>query len=156
MILYLDTSAMVKLFVREPFDQLVHDLVDGSDLAATSRVAYAEACAALTRSRREGRLRESAFRAALAELKAKWTDFAAVELDELRAGDLAVKHGLRGFDAIHLAAALKLQSAMGEEPVTFSTFDTRQTKAARAEGFRVLPPPRPVKSARPAKVRGRL
>ena len=153
MVLYLDTSALVKLFVREPGDQLVHELVQEADAVTTSRVAYAEACAAIARSRREGRLAESPFREALAELKAKWPDFAAVEVDELIAGDLAVKHALRGFDAIHLAAALRIRAGIGKETITFSTFDSRQAAAARDEGFRVLPEPRGVKSRAPALTR---
>ncbi len=150
MVLYLDTSALVKLFVSEPDDQLVRELVQRADVVATSRVAYAEACSAIARSRREGRLTESPFRAALAELKAKWPDFAAVEVDELMAGDLAVKHALRGFDAVHLAAALKLKAGVGMEPMTFATLDGRQGEAAHAEGFKVLPEPQPVKGNVPS------
>jgi predicted nucleic acid-binding protein len=146
MVVYLDTSALVKLFVAEPGDELVHELVEEASAVVTSRVAYAEACAALTRSRREGRLDESHYKEALTELKAKWPDFAAVQVDELAAGELAVQHALRGFDAIHLAAALRIRGSVGKEPVTFATFDARQATAARAESFRVLPEPRAVKS----------
>jgi uncharacterized protein len=51
-----------------------------------------------------------------------------------QAGELAEKHALRGFDAIHLASALELWQLMGEVP-EFLAYDTRLTDAARSEGL---------------------
>ena len=56
MILYLDTSSLVKLYVEEPGSPAVHADVEGSELVTTSIVAYTEARAALARRRREGSL----------------------------------------------------------------------------------------------------
>ena len=53
MILYLDTSSLVKLYVDEPGSEDVLRLVDQAELVTTSVVAYAEARAALARRRRE-------------------------------------------------------------------------------------------------------
>jgi hypothetical protein len=80
----------------------------------------------------------------LAELKARWSDLGPIDVNEIRAGDLAVKHALRGFDAVHLAAAMDLRDGVGKEPMTFATFDGRRGRAARAEGFAVVPEPRPL------------
>jgi len=140
-IVYLDSSALVKLFVSEPQDHLVHDWVQQADVVATSQVAYAEACSALARSQREGRLSPARGKAALTELSAKWPDFAVIIVDELAAGDLAVKRALRGFDAIHLAAALRLCGETDPMETIFVTFDDRQARAAAAEGFSVVPEP---------------
>ena len=49
MILYLDTSALVKLYVREAGSVLVRRATEASEAAATSTVAYAEARAAFAR-----------------------------------------------------------------------------------------------------------
>jgi hypothetical protein len=38
-------------------------------------------------------------------------DFAAINIDEIEAGNMAVKHTLRGLNAIHLVAALTIQEA---------------------------------------------
>jgi len=48
------------------------------------------------------------------------------------AGDLAEKHGLRGFDAIHLASAVTLREKLAS-PVTFSCYDIRLQNASQRE-----------------------
>ena len=53
MILYLDTSALVKLYVPEPDSAIMKQLVDIAELPAMSRVSYVEARAAFARKRRE-------------------------------------------------------------------------------------------------------
>ncbi|MEK7696897.1 MAG: type II toxin-antitoxin system VapC family toxin, partial [Pseudomonadota bacterium] len=54
MILYLDTSALVKLYVREAGSGEVKKLARESAALATSIVAYAEVRAAFARLMREG------------------------------------------------------------------------------------------------------
>jgi len=70
-----------------------------------------------------------------------WPQMDTVLIDEIKAGELAIKHVIRGFDAIHLAAALELRAAGGEGiEVTFCSFDERQNDAARAENLAVVEP----------------
>lgn len=143
MILYLDSSSLAKLYVEEDGSARVRAWAESAEVLATSRVAFAEIMAALARWRREGSLDEEAFRVAEARLTADWEDFAVVEVDEITAGDLAVRRGLRGFDAIHLAAACALRDAADAEGAVrpaFSSFDRRQLNAARDEGLTVLDP----------------
>lgn len=52
------------------------------------------------------------------------------------AGDLAEKHGLPGFDALHLASALELKGSTAGG-VKFSTADDRLREAALREGSRL-------------------
>lgn len=134
MILYLDTSALVKLFFHEAGSQNVVDLVRKADSVITSQVAYAESCSALARRKRDERLTQGEFDTAKKQLDKVWPKMDTILVDEIRAGELAIKHVIRGFDAIHLAAALELRS-IGEKPiaVTFCSFDHRQNDAARAE-----------------------
>ena len=47
------------------------------------------------------------------------------------------RHPLRGFDAIHLASALMLKRALGEE-VIFAAADVRLLQAAGAERLQAL------------------
>jgi predicted nucleic acid-binding protein len=138
-ILYLDSSALVKLFVFEQASDKVHAYVMEAEAIATSRVAYSEACAAFARRRHEDRLSQEEYSAAKEALRNQWPSFGAVELAEFKAGELAMKHNLRGFDAIHLAAALELHAKTNRVPVIFCTFDTLQAKAARAERLTVVP-----------------
>lgn len=140
MILYLDTSSLVKLYVEEEHSEVVRGWARDSAVLATSRVALPEAMAAFARRWREGQLRADAFERIRAALSAEWEHFAVVDLDERLAGDLAVTHALRGFDAIHLAAALTIRQRDGEVTVGFASFDERQQAAARTEGLTVLEP----------------
>jgi hypothetical protein len=52
----------------------------------------------------------------------------------LLARDLIQRRPLRGFDAVHLASALSLKIALGEE-ITFAAADGRLLKAAEAENL---------------------
>jgi hypothetical protein len=47
----------------------------------------------------------------------------------VRAGELAFEQDLRGYDAVHLAAALTWAEGMGES-VTFATFDRQLWEGA--------------------------
>lgn len=138
MILYLDTSSLVKLYLDEEHSDLVHAWANQAEALCTSRVAYPEAVAAVARRCREGDLEDEAFEAIRRALADQWPDFSAVELNEQAAAELAVRHGLRGFDAIHLAAARDVFAGAGAAPTRFSSFDQQLNQAARAEGFRVL------------------
>ena len=82
MILYLDTSALVKLFVTEPSSELVAQFTEDSDTVVTSRIAYVEACSALARRRRENVLDAQAHLSAQKLLRERWDDLVTVELDE--------------------------------------------------------------------------
>jgi predicted nucleic acid-binding protein len=135
--LYLDTSALVKLYVREAGSRSVRRNIAAAVVVATSRVAYAEARAALGRRHREGGIAARGLRRAVRALDRDWPAYALVEASAgvvHRAGALAEARALRGFDAIHLASALELQSLVGT-PVTFVAFDARLIQAAAAEGL---------------------
>ena len=138
MILYLDTSSLLKLFVDEQHSPAVRDWAVAAQMLATSRVTYPEAVAALARRHRLGDLSDASLRRASSALERQWPTVAAVELHEALAAELALRHALRGPDAIQLAAALTVADAAGMALVAFSTFDRQLSQAAQAEGLRVL------------------
>ncbi len=114
MILYVDTSALVKLYTVEEGREVVERAVEEAELVATSIVAYAEARAALARKRREGMFSAEEHREAVDALNEDWETFEKPEVTEdlaRAAGGLAEEHELRGFDAIHLASALLIRAA---------------------------------------------
>jgi predicted nucleic acid-binding protein len=138
-IAYLDTSALVKLYVEEEGSSLVHRAVKEAEASVTSVVAYPEARAALARARRERVLAPADYRASVDALDADWGSLSLVQGAESlarRAGLLAEKHALRGFDAIHLASGLA--SVGGVEGAVFLCFDGRLARGARREGLKVL------------------
>lgn len=133
MILYLDTSALVKLVVTEPGTDEVDALVGSTDYAVSSVIAYAECRSAIARGARSGRVDAAA---ALRSLDQVWGSVQTMDVDlrlSARAGELASRHLLRGMDALHLATALEF--ADGPLPVSFATFDRALSGAARAEGL---------------------
>lgn len=138
MILYLDTSALAKLYLEEEHSDQVRQWGQDSVAMATSRVALAELAAAVGRRWREGDLSDDAVERLRVAMNDDWAHLIVVHLDEHRAAGLAFQHELRGFDAIHLAAALEVRDALGDIPVQVSCFDHRLQKAARDEGLEVL------------------
>ena len=87
--------------------------------------------------RREKGISDAAYKSVKEALDRDWPSYFILSLagqTVKTAGDLAEKHALRGFDALHLASALDLRLS-GASPIHFLTSDTRLRDAARAEGF---------------------
>jgi uncharacterized protein len=137
MITYFDTSSLVKLYIEESGSEDVFRLLDSSEAAATSIVAYAESRAAFSRRFREKAIKKAAYHRLVEVFNRDWNQYAIVNTSKelaFLAGDLAVKHGLRGFDAIHLASALLLTQDTGM-PIRFSCYDSKLNDAAGSEGL---------------------
>lgn len=140
MILYLDTSSLVKLYLEETHSELVREWLEHAEAVATSRVAYPEALSAFSRRREDEGISTAGFTLLREAFEADWSSFVLLPVKERRAGGLAVNHLLRGFDAIHLAAALDLIDLLSAESIVFSAFDAKLLDAARAEGIPLLLP----------------
>lgn len=138
MILYLDTSSLVKLYLEEKHSESVRRWTSNASVIATSCVAYPEAMAAFARRFREQDIDKKGFLKICTAIKKEWPEYAVVEIDEIIAGELAVKHGLRGFDSIHLEAALATLAGANDVFVAFSSFDSRLNAAAASEGFQIF------------------
>jgi len=135
MILYLDTSSLVKLYVEENESSKVDVLVKSSEVTATSLVAYAEARAAFARRFREKAFTTDEYNRLKEYFDKDWSRYLilSVTRDMIRLlGDLAEKHALRGFDSIHLASALTLRQELSS-PIVFSCFDDNLQKASKRE-----------------------
>ena len=136
MIAYFDTSAIVPLLVDEATTETCNRLWTESTRVVGVRLIYPEARAALARARRMGRLTRSQLNAAVLELDSLLEEVDVIELsaDIARsAGELAQQHGLRGYDAVHLAAAL----AVADDDLVLVTGDVDLASAAKAAGIAV-------------------
>jgi uncharacterized protein len=139
LILYLDTSALVKLYVREAGSTALRAHAAKAGALATSVVAYAETRAAFARLKQSG-ASDAMHQQRLQQFGRDWDALLRVELapDVLRsAGDLAEIYSLRGFDSIHLASALWLKARVTES-VDFAVFDQRLGLAASKAGLSVV------------------
>lgn len=134
MTLYLDTSSLVKLYVQEPGSDAVREMVDATDVVATSTLAYAEARAALARRYREGGLSRAGHTAAKQALEADWPKYLTIEVTPAvcrHAGDLAERYRLRAYDSVHLAAYAEMARTAGVAETEFSSYDEALNRAAR-------------------------
>jgi len=138
MILYLDTSALVKLFVTEEHSPEVRTVARLAGTCATSRVAYVEAFAALARREREG-LDPAVAQGIRESFEAAWSNLMVIEVSRtitVRAAALARIHALRAFDAVHLASAQEVFETAPD--MVFACFDDRLNQGAKAQGMRTL------------------
>ncbi len=141
MILYLDASALVKRYVKEFGSAVVNEAIDRAAIVGTAMISRAETAAALAKAVRLGVLKRPAALASLQSFRKDWLDLVRIQLAEnlmSQADALAWDHALRGYDAVHLAAAVLWQETMGES-VTMATFDQQLWKAAEQIGLVPFP-----------------
>lgn len=111
MIGYLDTSAFLPLLVAEPGSGPCGRFWEIADDVVSCRLLYVESAAALAQAQRLGRLRDGEHRAALRLLDEFWSQIDILDVDEVlirTAADHAAAFALRGYDAVHCAAAAQL------------------------------------------------
>jgi predicted nucleic acid-binding protein len=141
MILYVDASALVKRYVVELGSSEVSDAISRAQIIGTSLLSRAEVEAALAHAVRVNALTQEEALASLQVFRNEWPDLVRVQVTEMvvaRAGAFAWEHGLRGHDAVHLAAASGWQDALGER-VTFGTFDKQLWTVAGSVGLEAYP-----------------
>jgi predicted nucleic acid-binding protein len=143
---YFDASAVVKKYVLEAGSEFVADVLR---FEARHRAYMSDVGAGLARRGRDGAGVLSSFadaiRAFHSDFDTRWRIVPTTRRLLLRARDLAVRHFLRGYDAVHLAAAVEssriVEEVRGEGIILVSSDDLLNV-AARAEGLRVIDPTR--------------
>ena len=129
---YVDSSALLKLYIDEADSDDAQRLVDADPVLVTAWITYVEVRRNLARL-----LRGSALARAREACERDIEAMAVVSLDERgwrRAGDIGETLGVRSPDSLHLAAAQQLRIP----DLLFCTFDLRQGQAARSLGLRVV------------------
>lgn len=137
MILFCDTSALLKLFVQDEHTDAVLAAAAAADAVAVSRLAWPEFMSALARRARETLSDAPALAQARQACVERWADFVVVAVDQPLvelAGDYAEAFALRAYDSVQLAALQTLRLQSGED-VRFACFDSRLAKAAAVLGI---------------------
>ena len=140
MILYLDTSAFVKVYVTERSRESVLSAISEAEVVGSHVLAYVEAHATFARLLREGALNEKQFDTVKQEFSADWANYLHIGVTQplvQRAADLSQAFGLRAYDSVHLAAADFLLKQSGET-VVFACFDRKLSQAAGVLGLSLL------------------
>ncbi len=137
MILFCDTSALVKLYIVEVGSEELKARLLEAEAVAVCRIAWAEAYAALSRRAREVPVDALIIEQAKAALAADWPHFVVLDIDQAlveRAGEYADTFALRGYDSVQLAAAFET-GRISQCQIFFACFDTRLNKAAKLLGM---------------------
>lgn len=137
MIVYLDTSAFLKLYLQEEGSKATRQLVDAAAAICAHAITYAEMCAAFAQAVRMGRMTAAERTHQKARFDADWNAAQVLLADEplvRRAGKLAEDFELRGFDSVHLAAAERIWRQIPDN-FNLAAFDARLVSAARALGM---------------------
>jgi uncharacterized protein len=135
-IAYFDTSAAVPLLIAEPGSARAASLWDSADRVVSVRLIYPETRAALAQAERLGRVTARQLRDAVTQLDSLVEEIDLVEVDDAlarRAGELAEVRRLRGYDAVHLAAADRVR----DRDLVVIAGDGALLDAATAEGLMV-------------------
>jgi predicted nucleic acid-binding protein len=137
LITYVDTSSLLKLLIEESGSERAGMLWDTADALASVALVVVEARAALAAAARGSRLTPAEHAEAKAELSVLVDELSIVAItDGLigHAAELAEGEMLRGYDAVHLAAALTI----GAEVLTSA--DIALCAAAERHGLHVANP----------------
>jgi uncharacterized protein len=140
LILYLDTSAVVKLYATEPGSAEVQQLIAEAGQVASSLITYTETRAALARKYRMRRMRPREFDICKEEFELHWNGFFKLPADAQlvrAAAELAERFGLRAYDSIHLASAERLYRET-RTPIRFECFDAALNAAAARLGLKTV------------------
>ncbi|MEB3167385.1 MAG: type II toxin-antitoxin system VapC family toxin [Synechococcaceae cyanobacterium] len=141
MILFCDTSALMKLLVDEAQSNQMRQISTMVDAIGVCRISWAETMAALARLQREDPINNEDLDLARQQLTQSWRTFTIVEVSQPlveTAGRFADIFALRGYDSVQLAAAHELQVST-EQKVLFACYDRRLNQAAQLLQLEVLP-----------------
>lgn len=138
MIVFFDTSALIKIYLEEAGSVAARELWHRSTMVIGSVLLYPEMHATFARKAREGAERAKIFTARNA-FDVDWLTFLRVPIDDeifTICRRLIDSHPLRGADAVHLASAARAQESLGI-PLRFACADERLCAAAKLEHLEI-------------------
>jgi predicted nucleic acid-binding protein len=140
-ILFCDTTALMKLLVEEDQSGQMRQVITTVEAIGVCRISWAETMAALARRQREDPISSDDLEQARQHLSQSWRTFTIVEVSQPvmeTAGRFADIFALRGYDSVQLAAAHELH-LNAEQTVLFACYDRRLNQAAQLLQLEVLP-----------------
>ena len=141
MILYLDTSALIKRYVKEPGTNELSALMDQGSLVGSVLLTQVEMASALAKAVRLNWVDAVDAQKAWKAFLSDWRSFTRLSVTSAvieRASRLAWEYGLRGYDSTHFSAALNWQETL-EMRVILVTYDRELWLAAHKTEMPVWP-----------------
>jgi predicted nucleic acid-binding protein len=141
MIVYLDTSALVKRYVREAGTKEVNKLFEQANIVGSSIITRVEMASALAKAARMEWVEKDSVEKAWQDFLDQWLSFVRLSVTSTlvdRASNFAKVNGLRAYDATHFAAAFTWQEML-ETPITLATYDRELWLAAKTASMSVWP-----------------
>jgi predicted nucleic acid-binding protein len=141
MILYVDTSALVKRYVVEDSSEEVLALIEQAEVVGTVVLTRVEMASALGKAVRQGWIERETALKAWQDFAQHWLSFTRLNISPAminKASDVAWDLSLRGYDAVHFAAMSLWQETLGM-PIILMTYDNDLWKAGMKTGIRVWP-----------------
>ena len=140
---YFDTSALIKLYVKETGSLWIKKIYDTFSQTITfTKIGIVEAAAALARRQRLSDISQHDQRLLyikmLRDANRRFRVFAVSDDVIYEAAALTQRYPLRGYDAVHLAAALEInrQFIINRLPsLTFVSADDKLSQSAIGEGL---------------------
>ncbi|HEY6350566.1 MAG TPA: type II toxin-antitoxin system VapC family toxin [Candidatus Angelobacter sp.] len=149
MIYYLDTSALVKLYVREQGTERMLQLASNlnGDSFAVLALSEVEVRSAIRRRERAGDIDSKAATFVLdrfhLHMKTRFLRQIVTDATLTHAAQIVDRYFLRAYDAVQLAACLTLKSSFKGEPLTFVCSDQELLEAAKSERLTIWDPSAP-------------
>ena len=140
--IYLDSSALVKRYLKETGTDVVNSIILSSKAKATSKLSYPEILSAFARKHRTNEIGHGLLHSAINKFEGDWLQLYVIEFsDEILQPikQVSQKYPLKAADTVHLASALWLRSSTKAD-VTFVASDSRLLEAAQRENLQIVNP----------------
>lgn len=140
-IIYFDTSALVKKYVKELGSDQIGESYSMAELIGTAMITPPEMALALSRAMRRKIIDTDEASEAWNMFGKDWDTYFVVDVNQAligQASTLVWEQGLRGYDAVHLASLLAWKDALGVD-ITLATFDVELWEAAKRLNIHVIP-----------------
>lgn len=141
MILFCDTSALMKAYANEQYSEQVRSLLEEAAGCFVSLITWTEMCSAFGMKERTQQITGAEVAAGLERLNKEWGSFGQTAVDAAlvtEAGELALRFGLRAYDSVQLASVQRVHKQLGSNLV-FCCFDRQLNAAAEALKIKQFP-----------------
>ena len=142
MIVYFDTSALVKRYIEEAGAPEVKTLFEAEGaILGSVIITQVEMAAALQKAIQLGNASESLLSEIWQDFLEDWKSITRIQMSSImveKASQFSLAHKFRGTNSLHLAAAWLWQEKLAL-PVTLASFDRELWLAGRQAGVQVWP-----------------